>query len=207
MTEKNAAIKKPAGFDWQAIYKRLEANQRRMEGDMFQVGEIKQKILHERAIVLAEEPKKEESCLEVLEFLLAYEKYGIETTYVKEVYPLTDITPLPGTPSFVMGIIAVRGEILSVIDLKFFFDLPSKGLTDLNKVIILSDERMEFGILADAIVGIHKIALTKIQPALPTLTGIRAEYLRGVTVERLAILDAQKILSDEKIIVNKGVSK
>ena len=60
---------------------------------------------------------------------------------------------------------------------------------------------MEFGILADAVTGIRKISLDIIQPVLPTLTGIRAEYLKGVTDERVVILDAKKILGDEKIIV------
>jgi purine-binding chemotaxis protein CheW len=45
----------------------------------------------------------------------------------------------------------------------------------------------------------------ELQPALPTLTGIRAEYLKGITKDPLAVLDIEKILSDEKILVNDGV--
>ena len=142
---------------------------------------------------------------EVVEFLLTPEKYAIELTYINDVCPLKDLRPLPGTPSFVLGIINIRGQIFSIIDLKKFFELPEKGLTNLNRVIVLSSDEMEFGILADAIIGVRAIPMNAIQPSLPTLTGIRAEYLKGVTEDRVVILDGEKILSDENILVHKEV--
>ncbi|TRZ52091.1 purine-binding chemotaxis protein CheW, partial [bacterium] len=142
--------------------------------------------------------------LEIVAFRLASETYGIEAAYVREAYPLRDFTPLPGVPPFVLGIVNVRGQILSVIDLKKFFDLPAGGLGQLNKLIILWDEQMEFGILADEILGAQSIPLDSIQPAPPTVSGIGAEYLRGITAERVILLDAEKILNDEKIIVDQA---
>ncbi|MFA7383924.1 MAG: chemotaxis protein CheW [Desulfurivibrionaceae bacterium] len=160
-------------------------------------------ILGERALALAREPEKEETAasLEVVEFLLAYERYGIESSYIREVYPLKDLTPLPCTPPFVLGIMNVRGKILSVIDIRKFFDLPQKGLTDLNRVIIVHDDFMEFGILADAILGVRLILVRELQTSLPTLTEIRADYLKGVNEERLVVLDGGAILSDRRIVV------
>jgi len=123
--------------------------------------------------------------------------------------------PLQYLPRCVLGAIVfivairlvnVRGQILSVIDIKKFFDLPEKGLSDLNKIIIIHAHHMELGILADAILGVRSLALEELQPALPTLTGIRAEYLKGITKQPLVVLDVEKILSDEKILVNDGVS-
>ena len=170
--------------------------------------EARSNILKARAQALAQEPESatETEHIEIVVFLLAYETYGIETAYVREVYPLKDLTPLPCTPPFVMGIINVRGQVLSVIDVKKFFELPEQGLIDLNKVIILSDKVMEFGILADAIVGVRNIPLEEIQPSLPTLTGIREVYLRGITTERLVILDAAKLLTDSNIVVHEEVA-
>ncbi|HEY5581789.1 MAG TPA: chemotaxis protein CheW, partial [Rhodoferax sp.] len=143
--------------------------------------------------------------IEVVEFILAHERYAVASEYVREVYPLEELTPLPCTPAFVLGIVNLRGEILSVIDLKKFFDLPAKGLTDLNKVIVLESEDRVFGILADAISGVRRILRSDIQPSLPTLTGIREDYLQGVTAERVVILDAEKLLTDEKLIVQEQV--
>lgn len=167
----------------------------------------KRKLLKARAVALAKKPEKKEAdeYIEVVEFLLASERYGIQSAYIREVYPLKELTPVPCTPKFVAGIINVRGRIISVIDIKIFFELPEKGITDLNKVIIIHNSVMEFGILADAVLGAKQIPLQDIQPSLPTLKGIRAEYLKGVTKEMLVVLDAEKILSDKKIIVNEEV--
>lgn len=171
--------------------------------------EEKAKILKERARKLAASVKAEESKeenLEVVEFLLSQERYGFESQYIREVYPLENFTPIPCTPAFVLGVINVRGQILSIIDMGRFFDLPRKGITDLNKVIILRSDDMEFGILADEISGVRMIPVSEIQQSLPTLTGLRAEYLKGVTNDRVTILDAKKILTDKNLIVYQEVN-
>ena len=165
--------------------------------------EEKARVLKERARALAKETVRvdEDKYLEVVEFMLAHERYALELEHIREVYPLTDLTPLPGAPDFVLGIINVRGQILSIIDIKKFFGLPEKGLTDLNQVIILESEEMEFGVLADEILGTSSIPASAIQTSLPTLTGIREEYLKGVTGDRVVVLDGEKILSDEKMVL------
>lgn len=165
-------------------------------------------ILRQRARLLAEPPEHEAEAasIEVVTLLLAYETYAIETAYVREVYPLKDLTPLPCTPSFVAGIVNVRGQVMSVIDLKKLFELPEKGLTDLNKVVIISDGGMEFGILADAILDVRNIPLHEIQPGLPTLTGVREDYLKGITAERLVVLDAAKLLHNKDIVIHEEVA-
>ena len=62
---------------------------------------------------------------------------------------------------------------------------------------------MEFGVMADDILGARAIALDTLQASPPTVSGIGAEYLRGVTAEHVIILDAEKILGDETIIVHQ----
>ncbi len=169
-------------------------------------------VLHERAQVLARKEMSETEVarcdaerLKVIEFRLAHETYAIEAAFVREVYPLKELTPLPCTPPFICGIVNIRGQILTVIDLKKFFDLPDKGLTDLNKVIVVRTLRLELGILADEIIGVRFLAPDEIQSSLPTLTGVRADYLRGVTSDRSVVLDAARLLSDEKLIVRDEV--
>jgi len=165
----------------------------------------KKDVLRARARELAKEHEEkidERKFLEIIRFRMASETYGVESAFVREVFPLRDITPLPGAPPFVVGIVNVRGQILSVVDLKKFFNLPDKGLGDFNKVIILRDDRMEFGILADAILGVGPVSLDAIQALPLTVSEIGAEYMRGVTADRVIILDAGKILRDERIIVH-----
>jgi purine-binding chemotaxis protein CheW len=193
--------------DWNQMRQRLAAIELSIAHSWTPDAEECARVLEERARVLAREPahrKAGTARLDVVEFLLAYERYGIATSYVREVYPLVELTPLPGVPPFVLGIANVRGQIVSVLDIKRFFDLPAKGLTNLNQLIIVRSGDMELGILADEVLGVTPIALEELQPPLPTMTGLRAEYLRGFTAERLAILDIGKILADRRIVVEKA---
>ena len=200
---KKTGGEKSSATDWQEVRKRISA-----AADLLNRGSTPEKekqILKARAQALARDTGREEMALErleILEFILAYERYGIEISYVCETLPLKEITPVPCTPPFVLGLINVRGRIVSVLDIKKFFDLPEKGLTDLNKVIIVHDGEMEFGILADVICGVRTFPLAELQPSLPTLTGIREEYLKGVTKERLVVLDGKKLLNDTKIVIH-----
>lgn len=166
-----------------------------------------QKILRERAVALARTPPPAQSgtMLELLEFRLACERYALERRYVENVHPLRDLTPLPCTPAFILGLVNIRGRVLPVIDLKKFFALPEHGLTDLHRIILVRGHDLEVGLLADVIVGMRAIAPESLQPPLPTLTGIRADYLRGIGDERLVVLDLQRILTDPRIIVNEEV--
>ncbi|CAN5918424.1 N/A [soil metagenome] len=163
-------------------------------------------ILRDRARILARAPEQAaDVTIDVLEFALGGERYAVETRDVGEVYPLKDLTPLPGTPSFIRGVVNLRGHILPVIDLKKLFDLPEQGLTDLHCIIVVRGNDLEFGLLADAVVGVRPIAVRSLQASLPTLTGVRHEYLKGVTAERLVVLDLPRILADPKIVVHEEV--
>jgi purine-binding chemotaxis protein CheW len=169
-----------------------------------------QRILQARALTLAQEPGGYENTndvVEVLEFTLAHERYAVETHYVRQVATLEHLIPLPCTPAFVLGIVNLRGAILPVLDLKSFFELPVMGLTDLNKIIVLQSETIRFCILADAIAGVRDIRLGDVQSSLPTLTGVRKDYLKGVTPERVALLDAEKFLRSENIVVREHVTE
>ncbi len=193
--------------DWDEIHRRVAAVNAAIDSGWTPSPEDKRRILKDRAKILAREKDHmiSETTIEIVEFLLAKEHYGIESAWVREVYPLKDYTPLPGVPSFVLGLVNVRGRILSVVDIKQFFEMPDKGISDLNKIIIINDDTMEFGILADAIIGVRSIAVSEIHQPLPTLTGIREEFLKGMTGERLVVLDAVKILADRRIVVHEEV--
>ena len=165
------------------------------------------RILKARAAALAAEPARTEQGdqIEVLEFALSHENYCVESRYVREVCPLKEFARVPGAPSFVLGVINVRGEIVSILDIRKIFDLPELGLGDLNRVIILRSENMEFGILADSIAGIRTVLAKDLLAPPATFTGLRREYLKGLLSGGTAVLDAGKILSDQRLVVSEFV--
>lgn len=163
------------------------------------------KILRQRAELLARPVQRAEDIgrLETIEFLLAHERYAFESKYILEVYPLAELTPVPCTPDFVFGVVNWRGLIVTVIDLKQFFALPDKGLTDLNKIIIIQNADLTLGILADQILGIGFAREQQIKESLPTLAGIHADFIKGITEDRVVVLDAAGILSDQQLLVDE----
>ncbi|MBI4750546.1 MAG: purine-binding chemotaxis protein CheW [Acidobacteria bacterium] len=192
-------------IDWDNIYHRLKTTQAAGE----QAGpEETRRILRARARQLALEPRETTSdfpCVAVVEFWLASEIYCVELSAVREIFPLRELTPVPCTPPFVLGLINIRGQLLSVIDIKKFFQLPEKGLTELNKVIVVSIEGFEIGLLADAVLGVKAIPLSEIQPSVHLFTGVQAEYLKGVTGERAILLDIQRLVMDRQLIISEQV--
>jgi len=161
-------------------------------------------VLRERARALARVPEEPASHqrLELLEFRLAQERYAVETRHVSDVHPFRDLTPLPGTPAFIRGVVNLRGRLLAVFDLKKFFALPEQGITDLHSIIVVNTPGLELGLLADVVVGVRQVDAGSLAPALPTLSDIAAEYLKGVNAERVVVLDLDRLLADPRILVN-----
>ena len=194
--------------DWIEIRRRLDAARAAIEQGFAPSPEEERRLLQTRAQALAREPERAATAaetLEVVEFELADEHYAFPLTQVRAVSVLNELTPVPCTPAFVLGIINLRGEIRTVIDLKKFFDLPDAGITELTKIILIESGDVQLGILADAIRGVRRIPLRDLQPALPTLTDVRAEFLCGITGDRLVVLDAVKILADPRILVDDKI--
>lgn len=163
-------------------------------------------ILKKRAALFTEEAANENGTkdgIEIIEFALADEMFAIESQYVREVFHMKTITPLPGVPEFIMGIINVRGQIVTVNNLKKFFNLPEKGLGELNKLIILKNDKMEMGILADVIGGTRILSKDSLENSLNHLSEIGQKYLLGITKDHLIVLDGNNLLNDNRIRINQ----
>ena len=139
-------------------------------------------------------------------FSLADETYGIPTGYVREVQPLREISPVPCTPDFVVGIINIRGSIYSVVDIRKFLGVPEQEITALTKVILVNTAGLEVGILADDVSGSMSVPLAEIKPPLATAASIKEEYVQGVTSDMLIILNLEALMRDERIIVHEEVA-
>ncbi|WP_346356047.1 chemotaxis protein CheW [Azotosporobacter soli] len=194
-------------MNWEAVYQRLAAVGAALAANENPDADRKALIFKARAERLAQEKAAtpEGTRHEMLEFQLGSESYCIETAYVEEVCPLKDYTDLPGTPPFVAGLINVRGRILSLVNIKAFFALTEQSVSETSKVMILRDGEMEFGVLADEIIGVTEVARQDIEPLLATLEEKRGEWLSGITRCGCAVIDARQLLTDARIIVDDEV--
>ncbi len=166
-----------------------------------------QAILEKRAQALARATEVETGeTMQFVVFSLANETYGIPTNYVKEVQPLRDVSPVPCTPDFVVGIINIRGSIYSVVDIRQFLGVPKQEVTDLTKVILVDAAGLEVGVLADDVSGSMSIAMAEIKPSLATTASIKEEYIQGVTKDMLIILNLDTLMRDERVVVHEEVA-
>lgn len=164
-----------------------------------------QRILRERAEALAKERLEDDFdywSIEVVEFLLAEERYALPTSVIKEVLPLKGLTPLPYTPPFILGIISVRGEIFSVMDFRIFFHLPEKSSSKTHVILLKSDD-LELGIAVDTILGTSSIPLYQVQAPPSTWSGIRRDFLQGLVHGELIILDGERFLKSKALVVKE----
>lgn len=194
--------------NYEEVYSRLEQTRRTLEaGGSLPPEEVK-RILRNRAHALAKplaEVRNPAAVLELLVFSLAGERYGIELSHVLEVIPLRELTPMPCTPPFVLGVVNHRGRILPVLDFRRLLDLADQGIAEGSKVIAVDAGGMSFGIFADAVSGVERIGADKVAPARATMAGDRQTFLLGVTSEMVAVLDLEKIVLDKKIVVHEQV--
>jgi len=149
--------------------------------------------------------------MEVIEFEISNndnkEKYAFDIKYINEVFKSKKITPLPCTPSFVIGIINFRGKILSVIDIRNFigFTTNTKSFNEVKQIIVVKINDFEFGISVDNILGYYSITVDEIQQTVLTITNERKEFFVGIAKNNTVVLDIKNIILSKKIIVNESI--
>lgn len=197
-----------SAVNYEEVYSRLEQTRRALEaGGSLPLEEVK-RILRDRAQALAKpltEIRTPAELLDLLVFSLAGERYGIEMSHVLEVIPLRELTPMPCTPPFVLGVVNHRGRILPVLDFRRLLDLAEQGTAEGSRVVTVDIGGMSFGIFADAVSGVERIGAHEVAPPLTAIAGDRQAFLLGVTGEMVAVLDMDKIVSNKKIVVHEQV--
>lgn len=139
----------------------------------------------------------------VVEFLLGGEPFAIDAAHVREVFPLSQLTHVPCTPPHILGITNHRGELMAVVDIRRFFGMPFAGLTNFNKVLVACDEHRCVGLLVDAVRGMRHLPQAALQDTLPTFTDMRGDFIAGITGESLMLLNAARLLSDARLLVDE----
>lgn len=134
-------------------------------------------------------------------FRLDHEIYGINVMLVQEVLRVTDIAPVPGAPNYVIGIINLRGNVVTVIDTRMRFGLPSKEMDDSTRIVIIEAENQTVGIVVDSVSEVVDIYANEIETAPNVGNDETARYIEGVvsrSEELLILVDLNKLLTDDE---------
>ncbi|MCL1036522.1 chemotaxis protein CheW [Shewanella submarina] len=144
---------------------------------------------------------KEDAVLQWVTFHLDNETYGINVMQVQEVLRYTEIAPVPGAPHYVLGIINLRGNVVTVIDTRSRFGLPSTEVDDSTRIVIIEAEKQVIGILVDSVAEVVYLRSSEIDNTPNVGTEESAKFIQGVCnreEELLILVDLDKLLTDEE---------
>ncbi|MFN4289867.1 MAG: chemotaxis protein CheW [Permianibacter sp.] len=144
---------------------------------------------------------KEDPVLQWVTFRLGNETYGINVMQVQEVLRYTDIAPVPGAPVYVLGIINLRGNVVTVIDTCQRFGLAPIEVTDNTRIVIIEADQQVIGILVDSVAEVVYLRSSEIESAPNVGNDESAKFIQGVANrngELLILVDLNKLLSDNE---------
>lgn len=137
--------------------------------------------------------------LQCVTFRLDEETYGINVMQVQEVLRVTEIAPVPGAPDYVMGIINLRGNVVTVIDTRQRLGLETKERDDSTRIVIIEADKLVVGILVDAVAEVVDLQTSEIESPPSVGNDESSKYIQGVATrdgELLILVDLNKLLND-----------
>ena len=147
------------------------------------------------------EEKASEEVFQWVTFKLENETYGVNVMQVQEVLRYTEIAPVPGAPDYVLGIINLRGNVVTVIDTRLKFGLMPAEITDNSRIIIIEAEKQVVGILVDSVAEVVYLKASEIDDTPSVGTEESARFIQGVSNRKddlLILVDLNKLLSDNE---------
>lgn len=139
--------------------------------------------------------------LKVIIFELMNKEYAIEVDAVQGIERIISITRVPKTPSYVKGVINLRGVVTPIVDLRERFLLEPKEMDDSTRIIIVSLEDYDVGLIVDGANDVLDIPVSSIEPQPEVVGTIQSDFITGVAkVEKrlFVMLDLSKILEPIK---------
>ena len=143
----------------------------------------------------------EDPILPWVTFRLDNETYGINVMQVQEVLRHTEIAPVPGAPSYVLGIINLRGNVVTVIDTRQRFGLSPAPITDNTRIVIIEADKQVVGILVDSVAEVVYLRQSEIETAPNVGTDESAKFIQGVcnkNNELLILVDLEKMMTEDE---------
>src|SRR5438067_6033582 len=134
-------------------------------------------------------------------FQLGAELYGVEIARVHEIIRLQTVTRVPRAPSFVEGVINLRGRVIPVVDMRRRFGLPTAEHTRATRIVVVEIGDQVVGIIVDGVSEVLRVTSGTIEPPSPVVAGLDSEYIHGIAKlpERLVILlDLERILARDE---------
>ncbi|MEI6413131.1 MAG: chemotaxis protein CheW [Pseudomonadota bacterium] len=139
--------------------------------------------------------------IQLVTFRLQGELYGINVMQVQEVLRVTEIAPVPGAPSYVLGIINLRGNVVTVIDTRIRFGLDPVEVHEQSRIVIIESDKQVVGMLVDSVAEVVELRMSEVDSAPNVGNEETSRYIQGVATRDtslLIVVDLNKLLTEEE---------
>ena len=144
--------------------------------------------------------------LQLVSFTIGSEEFGVDILKVQEINRTVEITRVPQAPHYVEGVINLRGKVIPIIDLRKRFGLELKEYDKNTRIVVVDIEGNVMGMIVDSVSEVLRLPANTIEPPPELVTGINAEYIKGVAKlqDRLLIfLDLSKVVESVRMATVK----
>jgi len=141
--------------------------------------------------------------LQLVSFRIADEEFGVDIIKVQEIIRMVDITRVPNTPHYVIGVINLRGKVIPIIDMRRRLNLKETPYTKDTRIVVVEEENKIVGFIVDSVSEVLRISSSVLEPPPPMVSGISSDFITSIAKlegRLLILLDLEKVLAkdDEK---------
>jgi purine-binding chemotaxis protein CheW len=215
---KIAPKSKKQELNWQVVYDRIAASKLALENSGTVSEQERDRIWRERAIQFARAPEEDKTSeiVHLAIIRMGRELCAFDVTFLESIRPVEQITRVPRSPNWIVGVSNIRGQVYSVTDLQMFLHLNNgyESAEQNRELLLVKTEHIRLALLVDQVKSVDMIAERNIKPASETIHGVDPAYIRGVIEEYqmngekvpVLVLDLNALLSDERIYVREEFS-
>ncbi len=152
--------------------------------------------------ITTQSENQEDPMLQWVTFQLESEIYGVNVMQVQEVLRITEIAPVPGAPSYVLGIINLRGSVVTVLATRARFGLPPQDINESSRILIIESTGQVVGILVDRISEVVYLKASEIEMTPNVGNRESSRFIQGVCnreKELLILVDLNKFLTEDEL--------
>ena len=152
--------------------------------------------------VMNQTENDDDPVLQWVTFKLGEETYGVNVMQVQEVLRITEIAPVPGAPSYVIGIINLRGNVVTVLDTRKRFGMVARDTDDLSRILIIESAKQVVGMLVDSVSEVVYLRESEIEAAPNVGNEENSRFIQGVCnreKELLILVDLNKFLTENEL--------
>ena len=163
----------------------------------------------QQGVMAAEAFSSTAATSQFLTFLLGAEQYGVEILKVQEIRGYSAVTPIPNTPSYVKGVINLRGTVVPVVDLRAKFSMATAEYYKFTVIIVVTVGAKVTGLVVDAVSDVLDVPAAEMRVAPDLGARVDTRFIRGMATigDRMTVLlDIDRLLSEDELVALESLN-